>query len=161
MFEKFEYNCSAESGLIVNKCLMKHISRRQLKIDIQLNFTKPVHKAYLHTQVYFRYMTYQKFPISLWDDMCGWFVGKRRSFIMDWTLGKMLKYSNLNHSCPYFGHIFVKVDNISMDSFVFEQLIPAGRFRIDFNLTDEYRSKTPMFMGKLFASVSDNRIEQF
>lgn len=161
MFEKMEYDCNAEKGLIIDKCLMKHIGRRQLKIDIQMNFTKPIHKAYVHTQVYFRYVHYVLFPISLWDDMCGWFIGKRRSFAMDWTLGKMLKYSNMNHSCPYFGNVFVKVDNISMDTFIFEQFIPSGRYRIDFNLTDDYRSRTPIFMGKLFVSVSDYRIEQF
>lgn len=139
---------------------MKHISRSHLKIDIQMNFTKPIYKAFVHTQVYYRYISYQKFPINLWDDMCGWFSGRRRSWVMDWTLGKLLKHSNINHTCPYIGNVFVTADNISLNTFVFEQFIPAGRYRIDFNLSQGHTS-APMFIGKLFASVSDHRVEQF
>lgn len=90
--------------------------------------------------------------------MCDWFTGKRRSFSMDWTLGKIMQYSNMNHSCPYMGNVMLKVDNISMDTFVFEQFVPAGRYRIDFNMSNDY---IPLFIGRIFASVSDHRVEQF
>lgn len=70
-----------------------------------------------------------------------------------------MHYSNMNHSCPYVGLIFVKVENISINTFVFEQLLPAGRYRCDFNLSTEL--KKPILMGKIYASISDHRIEQF
>lgn len=112
-------------------------------------------------QAYYRYVTYRFFPISIWDDMCGWIADKRHSFILDWTVGKVIQYSNMNHPCPYVGIVFIKVDNISMDTFVFDQLLPAGRYRIDFDISDEYQGKVSMLTGKIFASVSDHRIEQF
>lgn len=42
-FEELECTRGPGSDLVINRCLIKHISRRYLKIDMQLNFTKPVY----------------------------------------------------------------------------------------------------------------------
>lgn len=49
IFEKLECNRGPKSDLVILRCLVKLISRRQLKMDIQINLTKPVYKAYIHT----------------------------------------------------------------------------------------------------------------
>lgn len=104
-------------------------------------------------------MTYQRFVIDLWENPCDWLRGKR-AFILDWTVGKALKYSNINHPCPYRDQIYVKADNISMVDFPVEQLFPAGRYRVDINITDGTKKKL-LVKSQFFLSVSDHRVERF
>ena len=79
---------------------------------------------------------------------------------MDWTVKRVLNYSNFNHPCPYEGNVFLKVNNVSVDRFPLEQFIPSGRYRADLNVTEENKENV-IFMAKLYWAVSDHRIEQF
>lgn len=133
-----------------------------MRCNVWANLSEPLHDAWFHAVYYYRFnrMTYQKFPIDLWENICSWIGNKTKSYILDWTFGKVLQYSNINHTCPYQGEVFVKVNNISISKFPFEQFLPAGKFRIDINITSGNR-KIVFAMTQLFISISDNRIEQF
>ena len=142
------------------KCEIKHVSRRHLRIHLELNLTRPLRGVHVHSVAYYKYNTYQRWAINLWEDVCGWLNGTKRSYFMDFTVKKVLNYSNFNHPCPYEGNMFLKVKNISEDNFPFEHLVPSGRYRLDVNLTEENKEKV-IVMLQLFASVSDHRIEQY
>lgn len=75
---------------------------------------------------------------------------------MDWILPKMMKYTNLNHTCPYNGYVFLKVDNISLNDFAFPQLIPAGRYRTHISVQES--DDKILFNASLYFSVSDHRL---
>lgn len=78
---------------------------------------------------------------------------------MDWSVGKVIKYSNVNHICPWLNPVLIKVDNISMHAFSFEQsFLPAGNYRVDNDFT-EGREGAPLFSASLYFSVSDHRLE--
>lgn len=143
-------------------CEMKQISRNALKIHFSLNLTKPIYDVWLHSVFYYRFngLTYKKFPIDLWENGCGWLAGTTKSWILDWTVGKVLNYSNLNHPCPYEGNVYLKVDSVPVSNFVIDQFLPAGKYRIDYYCTNGNRSDV-LFSSHMFMSVSDNRIEQF
>lgn len=142
-------------------CEMKYIKRNILKINFWVKSSEPIYDAWLHSVFYFRFnrMTYQKFPIDLWENICSWCNNSAKSFMLDWSFGKILQYSNVHHACPYV-YVYLKVDNISMSHFSIEQLLPAGRFRVDHNITSGNR-KEVLFSVQMFLSVSDNRIELF
>ena len=72
----------------------------------------------------------------------------------------IFNYSNFDHPRTLKGNMFLKIDNISMDKFPLEPLLPSGRYRFDVNLTEANKIDA-VFMGKLFFTVSDHRIEQF
>lgn len=159
--EKLE--CSQNDGerLALVECDLKRISRNDFKINITINLLERVKDVWIHGVAYYKYNHYQKFPIDLWEDLCGWLSGKSKSYILDWFVKKLLKFSNLNHTCPYEGTIFVKNNNISYKEIQnFEVFLPSGRFRIDVNLTEGYHGRV-FFMMKLYAKVSDHRVEQF
>lgn len=141
------------------KCDVKHISQRNLKIFLVFNLKRPVREAYVHTVTYYKYNTYQKYPIDLREDICGWLNGKSKSYLLDWTVKRVMNYTNL-HPCPLDGEISIKVNNISLDKFPFEPLLPSGRYRLDINVT-EGNENNVIFMIKIFLSVSDHRIEQY
>lgn len=116
---------------------------------------------WVHTVFYYKYAyTYQKYAIDLWENMCDWLGKKTKSYLLDWTIGRAQRYTNINHSCPYEGVVYLKADNISIKQFPIEPLLPSGRYRMDINITEGNR-KTSIFVGKVFFSISDHRIEQY
>ncbi|XP_031629656.1 uncharacterized protein LOC116344937, partial [Contarinia nasturtii] len=128
-----------------------------------LNITlgRPVKELWIHGVFFFKYNQYQKFPIDLNENLCGWLSGKSKSYLLDWSLKDLMAHTNLNHPCPYVGDAYVKVDNFSIKELLkFDMLLPAGRFRVDINFTEGHNK--PTLLGtRTFFSISDNRIEQF
>lgn len=51
-----------------------------------------------HGVFYFKYNQFKKFPIELWEDACSWLSGKKKSYLLEWTTGYLLSFSNVNHS---------------------------------------------------------------
>lgn len=140
-------------------CDVKYIDRDNLRIYVWSNITAPVNDAWIHTVFNYRYNTYQKYAIDLWENACSWVSGKGKSYILDWTVKKLLKNTNFNHPCPYNGHTFININNISVSRLPLEPIMPAGRYRMDFNVTEGNRSNV-LFISKIFFSISDNRIER-
>lgn len=107
-------------------CDVKYIKRDRLRAYVYANISKPIHNAWVHYVLNYRYnrMTYHKFPVDLWESPCDWLGGKK-SWILDWTVGIVLNYTNINHPCPYEGHLYFKADNLSINTFNIEQLAPS------------------------------------
>lgn len=143
-------------------CDIRYISRDNVKMNLWTNFSQPIYEAWIHAVVYYRFngLIYQRFPVNLYEDLCGWLAKKSQSYILHWTFEQVLQYSNMNHHCPYNGHVYVKIDNISANNFLIEQFLPAGKFRLDINITNSHKGAA-LVMGSLFFSVSDNRVEKF
>lgn len=143
-------------------CDVKYVSRDHLKFNVSVNLSEPLNDDWMHTVANYKFnqFSYQRFAIDFWDNACDWISGKSKSLVLDLTFGRVLNYSNVNHPCPYEGHVFLKVDNISIKHFPMEPLIPSGRYRVDANLTDGNRKKV-LAMASMYLSVSDHRIERF
>lgn len=143
------------------RCVFKRISRTNMKIEFYINISKPLDAVWVRSKFYYKFngITFQKFPINLWENLCDWMIGKSTSYVMEWALSKVLKYSNLNETCPWQSNIIVKVDNISMDTFSLEQsYLPSGSYRAD-NYFKESEGSIPFATAKLYFSVSDHRLE--
>lgn len=159
LYERLD--CFTDEKFAYSKCDLKRISRNYVKINLNITLKKPVKDVWIHGIFFYKYNLFQKFPIDLWGNLCLWLDGKSKSYLLDWTTRPLLKYSNLNHTCPYTGTIHVKADNISIGQLLaFENFLPSGRFRMDINLTEGY-GKSVFFTSRTFFSVSDHRIEQF
>lgn len=140
------------------QCRIKYIDRNHVKGRLSVNFIKPTTQLWLHIVGYFKYNTYQKIATELWDDVCGWLNGSHKSFLLDFLKPLFTKYSNFNHTCPYLGIVLGKTDNISVQQFAFPQIMPAGRYRLDFNVTKGLR-RGEIYGGSLYFAISDHRIE--
>lgn len=89
--------------------------------------------------------------------MCGFLDGSARSYALNTFMRNIGEYSNLK-KCPVKGYVYMKVDKIPFNNFIFEPLLPSGRYRVDFNLTEGNRDKV-LIMFKMYIAVSDYRIE--
>lgn len=144
------------------RCNLKHVSRTNVKVSAYVNLTRPVNTCFFHGIFYYKFngITFHKFPIELLEDFCGWMNGTSRSYLMEWSFSKVLKYSNMNHTCPYVGPIWIKADSIREDSFTFENsLMPSGQYRVDLNVM-EFPESVPYIKTSLYFSISDHRIEK-
>lgn len=143
-------------------CEIKYVRRGIFRMHYWVNYTETISDAWVHMVFYYRYnpTKYDKWVIDIWENLCDWVDGTYKSHILSWVVGPLLKYTNLNHPCPYDEPIYLKVDNISTDNFPIEQLFPAGRYRLDANIT-EGNKKNVLIKGQLFFSISDHRLEKF
>lgn len=118
-FEKVE--CIKIPNTIVSdvSCKLKYLNREYLKLHLWTNFSKPIQDAWIHTKAYYKFngITYRRFPIDLWDNLCDWLAKKTKSYVLDWTFGRVLQYSNMNLPCPYVGQAYLKINNISAKAF--------------------------------------------
>lgn len=143
-------------------CDVKYIKRGYLRFNVWGNLSEPLHDAWVHLVGYYKFnsITYQRFAVDLWDNGCDLLTQKATSIAFNMSLGRVLQYTNIKHPCPYEGHVYLKVDNISVNHFPFEELIPAGRYRIDGTLTDGTRKKE-LIKASVYLSVSDHRVERW
>lgn len=94
--------------------------------------------------------------------MCEWLTarlaGKKTLYMLNWTLGRIIDESTLNHTCPFVGYQVIDVKNISIDAFVVEPLIPSGRYRMKLDFADS--SRVTFGSVLVFFSISDYRLEK-
>ncbi len=141
-------------------CDIKFVSRYHLKFNAHWNFTRPTDHAWLHGVFNYKFngLVYQKFPIDLWEDACAWLSGEKPAYILQWTFGRVLNYTNIG-TCPFFGYYYLHTKNISMDHFVVEPLLPSGRYRLDIEFMHRMLDPVPMMRFQIYFSVSDYRLE--
>lgn len=164
LFERFECGIKPGVTFATVECDVRKISQRDMKMHMRINFSEPMNDLWLHGVFYYRYNahSYRKFPIDVWEDICAW-IGRgthHQTYFLKWTGQNVRRFSNMNHSCPYSGSVLIKVDRIPVNSLIMLPFMPAGRYRVDLNLTRGYR-KSSFMINKFFFSISDNRVEQF
>lgn len=120
--------------------------------------------VHVHFQIYVKYQVYKKFPVDLYEDCCGWLDKSKKSFVLDWTLGKALEFVHPDGNkmrCPLNGTYTLSFKNISINErFPMIPLIPAGQYMSD-NTFLETGTNTVIFSAKIFFGISDHRIEQY
>lgn len=162
-FERLE--CKNASNGIVNivKCVGKSISRTRVRGDVLLTLNRTIYSVFAHFVAYYQFSSneYRPYLFNLWEDVCATLGGDNGNIISNILFEKARNYTNFNHPCPYMpGQYFAKVDNISVNILNFGQLLPAGRYRVELNVTEGYKGLL-LGMSKLYFSISDRRVTQF
>lgn len=141
------------------RCGIRPVGRQRYNIFFQCNLTRPIKSLHVHAVLNHKHSTniYQKYLIDLWEDFCAFLDGNAKPFLLDAIYKNIRHYTNVNHSCPYDDSLIVSMNNFTSTDFIFEPLLPAGRFRADFDFT-ESRKKRPIFAYKFYFSVSDHRL---
>lgn len=166
IFERFECDPGNSTVMIIKKCWMRRAGRigsDRNNVYMEADIFKPLMGLYSHNVVYYKYGIYKKFPVDFWEDVCSWLNGKKKSFMMDWTLGRALKYVSYdrNLTCPLEGNLTVSFNNISLNKqFPMVPLLPSGHYRIETSLTEANRNIV-IANTRFFIAISDTRIEQY
>lgn len=145
-------------------CSIKHGGRIGTNLVIMnFNFTvkEPIDEPVAHMVFYYKYTIFRKFPIDMWQNVCEILNPKKQVQFFSSAFKPLLPY--IQHDgkleCPIMGSYAARISNISLDQFDLPSLIPAGKYRIDVNITEKNR-KNVILVTQTYATVSDNRIEQ-
>lgn len=122
---------------------------------------REVHRTNVHIEMYYRYATYHKFMIDIWEDFCAYLecLEPSKARVLNVIHKNIRNYTNVIHACPYKGIIYVKADRYPFNTFLFDTLLPSGRYRIDLNFTNGFKKET-FFFAQIYFSISDLRLWQ-
>lgn len=141
------------------KCDLRPIARDRFNLLIKCDLIRPIYTAHIHSVLYhqFNSLVYRKFMIDIWEDACGFLSGKSKAVLVDVLYRIISPYTNMNHSCPYTGNVFVSMKNFSTRNFAFEPLLPSGRYHTDIHLAESHEG-SPFFTFKIYYKISDHRL---
>lgn len=142
------------------KCDLRPIARDRYNAFAKCNLTRPITTAHAHIVLKYRRntFTYETFLVDVWEDMCAFLSGSLHGPVLSHLYPNVAQYTNINHSCPYTGNVFISMKNISSKAGFIEPMLPAGRFRVDVDVA-ESRGKQPFAGMKFYVRVSDNRLK--
>lgn len=154
------------TAIIVKNCSIKRagpIGTDLYSAYIELDAVKPLSVIRTHVEVYYKYQVYKKFPIDYWEDMCAWLNEKKRSFLMDWTLGRSMEYLHYDGKfrCPFQGNITFRFDRLSINKrFPMIPLLPSGNYITDTKFFEK-DTKNVIVITRMHVTISDTRVEQY
>lgn len=152
--------------MIINNCIVKTSARNrsdQIDISIYTSIIKPLPEIYLHVVVYFKYQTYKKFPIDLWDDACAWWENgnrKKQSFVMEVIMSALEKHLKYNGQlrCPLKGNLSVEANGVLINKvFPPMPLIPIGHYLTSIKLFEGDRN-TVIAHTKSYIQIIDQNV---
>lgn len=149
---KLSWNQQVELAQDVWQCISMQLFINHLMLLIHTGFNYN-----------YRYLTYKKCSIDLWEELCGWRNGTKRSYNSAWTLGKALQFVKDNGELvrPLFGNYSVKIDRNSQDYFAVAPMMPSGMNLMHLNVTEADHKIWRMLLRNLFFYVSDHRVTRF
>lgn len=136
---------------------MNYIDRDHVKFDVWGNLTASISSIKSRSRFYYKYSTYQRMGGDINIDICDLLTKDRRIPAMQWFFGRLTKYSNISHRCPYDNVIYARASNVSIDEFAYPDMMPAGRYRIDTTVFED--DQKVLFNASLYFSISDHRID--
>ncbi|KAH8392019.1 hypothetical protein KR200_002547, partial [Drosophila serrata] len=108
--------CSSynKSWISINYCRLKAVSRNKAVFNLNITFLQPTNDIVLHYRLFKRENGYKPWLVNLKMNGCRFM---RRPYD---ALGIVLfntykNFSNINHTCPYYGHVFIKDMYLSTD----------------------------------------------
>lgn len=136
-------------------------------VDAEILFNRTVKSTFIHYAVYYQHSTneYRPFLVNGWEDFCGYLNGDDwknggKNVLISFIYRTLRNYTNVR-SCPIQPKTYYfKMDNVSVNVFNYDQLVPAGRYRIEIDVHDGYKGKQFATL-KVYGSVSDHRVEKF
>lgn len=150
--------------IVFDNCSIKHGGRIGTNlVSINYNFTvkEPLDEPVAHVVFYYKYTIFRKFPIDLWQNLCEILNPKKQVQFFSSSFKPILPH--IQHDgkleCPLMGSYAARITNLSLNQFDLPSLIPAGKYRIDVNITENNR-KNVILLTRTYVNVPDNRIEQ-
>lgn len=156
--EHFECKIGNSTKWLVSKCEAKpsdQIKSDRFNVTFQSTIVQPVSKLYIHVIVFYKYQTYKKFPIDIWEEACGFLNGKQQSYTMELfqQIDQFIKY-NGKLKCPLIGNLTIEFYNLSVNKqFPLLPILPTGQFIFQSDYF-EYDRVTLVASTKAFVEIT-------
>lgn len=134
-----------------------------MDLDVEVSANQTYHTPFVHLVAYHQFSSneYRKFFLDAWEDICKLTDGVEGNVVLKMFKDKLSGHNNVFRQCPYPpGNYYVNMPHKFDKTFNFGQILPAGRYRLEFFVAHGYKA-TVLMTVKLYFSVSDQRIEKF
>ena len=127
-----EYN---PTYLANGTCKLNFITRMQKSLTAISVAVKTLENVIARFKLYYKFTSgYKPLLIDVTTNACDFTSGKVKSKMMDYVMPALIRYSNTNFKCPFFGPVIVKNMPINMGIFDYV-FIPAGNYMLNITLT--------------------------
>lgn len=140
-------------------CVVRAIARDVYKVNVSVFVQKQLNNIQVHVETFYRYATFQKYPIERWESLCDFLSGRGNPILLKIMFANVGKYIQVKHPCPYKLNetISILIERYDIRSFRFEPLLPAGDYRLNVTFA-EGKERHTIFVIEASGSVSDHRI---
>ncbi|CAD7084546.1 unnamed protein product [Hermetia illucens] len=135
-FRMLKIECVPYDPALTNiSCSIRNHGTAQNAADVECFMGRPLNDILIHMAVWKKLNgNFILTPINMTINACQYLSKNARvpfhaNLIMKWVQS----FSNINHTCPYSGHIFVR--NLRTDNF--RMIIPDGEYRMDVKLYEK------------------------
>lgn len=162
IFEKFELQIINKSLFIGSKLNWKMVAPNVFNFRSNVNVTKSFNEVWVNIVVYHKYLTYQKYLIDVWIDVCQALKDPAKNPLAELLWDIYLQYRdnlklNFNPTCPFYGNLVAESLRPINYSYVNLPLMKAGRYRADFRFTNFLNGPIAIIF-QLYGAISDFRV---
>lgn len=159
LLERIEYQLKDQSLYSYNNVVFKAIAHNVYRINITSTFTRPINELYVHFVLYYKYTTYRKFLIDIWEDGCAFLNSSLTAPVARLAVENTINLGvkmNFKLECPFSGTLIFVHDGLNF-SHVNVPLFPAGRYRLDISLASPKKRNIYLEI-QAFYTISDIRL---
>ncbi|XP_022228402.2 uncharacterized protein LOC111078162 [Drosophila obscura] len=139
-FTNIKCDCVDKEYCAVDQCYLKSINRTYKYLSIKVNLLKPlVTNVMVNGAMLKRANGYKPFLYNITIDFCRFMKYRRSNPVALYALGLLGTNTNLNHSCPYHGVMFVdKLPTSFINHQITEILpFPEGDYMLEYRFSSE------------------------
>lgn len=159
LFERFEFQIVNQSAFKYYDVQMKTIAPNILKYNLTGIYYHEVTELWMHFILYYKYKTYQKFLIDLWENVCESLNSKLLAPVFKLALDNIRElgvHINFKWKCPFPLRINIYHPGLNMSHAVVP-LLPAGRYRFNVSFALQ-RGKSEYLDVQVYFAISDLRV---
>lgn len=161
LFEKLEYEMFKKDVISDELVFLRPIAPNVYKGNITLLAKRVFNELWFQINFYYKYNTYQKFPIATKVEFCAFFNGAAANPVFQMLVNTLLNLEKelklgFKLQCPLTGTISVTAEHFNF-SHINLPLLPAGRFRVDVEAL-EHTNGPSLFILQAYFKISDLRV---
>lgn len=160
LFEKVEVPVMDKELMPMFYFNMRPIAPNVFKMNLTVDLTQPLNKTWVGIVLYYKYNTYQKYLIDIWDEGCKYLNAGTHSPLADVLIFNALKFDfkfNFELRCPAVsGKYSVTHEHLNVSQATIP-LLSSGRYRAEMWVAQS-KGGRPFAVVKAYFSISDIRI---
>lgn len=161
LFEKLESEFYNRNVVYDEPPLIRPIAPNVFKMNLTMVTKRIFNEVWLQMVFFYKYNTYQKFPIATKAELCGVLNGTIANPVGQIFLENFLKLEkdlklSFKLQCPLTGTLSFTAEHFNFSHFTLP-LLPAGRYRIDIQAFST-KNGPSLFLAQMYFRISDLRV---
>lgn len=159
LLEKVLYQVHDKSLFSYHYIDWKPVAPNVYRHNMTFILTKQLNEGWVHFVMYYKYTTYSRFLINIWEDFCGFWSGSGGSPLCALAMENVMRIGvnfSFKLQCPLTGKLMITHNRLNMSKAVMP-LVPAGRYHLDISYAEKKGGPAYLTVQYYF-TISDLRV---